>query len=149
AVECMSKFSQDLKRLQYVRVRKMKKRDKIIFRECRVPEIINDQDAELFNIFFANKPLQSVESNVKHMLWYNFNFKSHDLRRSYINYLIKEKKDPLSILETLKLQDHKNLIYYIEDPIEKARSYKKIKEYKRQKAVVNEAVYELFRKELE
>ncbi|MEM4620964.1 MAG: hypothetical protein QW607_12230 [Desulfurococcaceae archaeon] len=144
AVECMSKFSQDLKRLQYVRVRKMKKRDKIVLRECRVPEIITERDAELYKILFANKPQKHIENSVKLMLWYNFKIKSHDLRKAYINYMIK--KDAIAVLETLKFQDHKNLIYYIEDAVEKAKVYMKIKDYLNKKTVAEDAVDELFRK---
>jgi len=147
AVECMAKFSQDLKRIQHVRVRKMKKRDKIIYRECRVPDVVSEKDAELYRIFFVNKPAKHVESNVKFMLWYNFNFKSHDLRRAYINHTIK--KDVIAVLETLKLQDSKNLIYYIEDEIEKAKAYMKIKFYKRQNSIVDNALEELFSKVLD
>ncbi|MEM4484184.1 MAG: hypothetical protein QXS19_09720, partial [Candidatus Methanomethylicia archaeon] len=140
SVECMSKFSENLERLQYVRVRKMKK-DKVVLRECRVPDIINEKDAELYRVFFANKPAKYIENGVKFMLWYNFKFKSHDLRRAYINHTIK--KDVIGVLETLKLQDHKNLIYYIEDDIEKAKAYMKIKEYMKQKAVEQIAMDEL------
>ena len=147
AVECMAKFSDNLERLQYVRVRKMKKRDKIIYRECRVPDVVDEKDAILFKELFSNKPLKNVESGVKNMLWYNFKFKSHDLRRSYINYMIK--KDAIAVLETLKLQDHKNLIYYIDDPVEKARAYMKIKNYMRQKSIIDNAMDELFRKPFE